>query len=481
MINRIKSWFSGIVYSLRTKMLFFILIGAIASVGIYISVNLIFTTVVDTYYNSDEARLERQEKYLADLQRYVTENELSSEDTPDLVKWVKNNRYIYLLIYKDDEPLFSEGSYGENLTINTPGFSGEGGITVTYPEKDDLEQYAKENAPHPLEMSDVVLGASFADFSEYFYYDMANIVSIIVAFVFLAMILTLYLGDITARLSGLSEDVMTVSEGDMSHKITAEGKDELATLSRNVENMRISVLENLEKEREARDANTQLITSMSHDLRTPLTILLGYIDIMKMRTEDSDMLSYLKASEATVLRLKSFSDATFEYFHVFGGGKLDIELVDYEAKTLFDQLFAEHLLLLKEQEYIIDFLGDESIMPGMTIRTDAPKTMRIIDNIFSNLVKYADKEFPISIGVGCSECEGGSSYIDITVVNRISEQLSAESNRIGLKTCKKLADAMGLRFEAERLEDMFRVKLSLPVSRGNGTDSEFKGDKVNEI
>lgn len=461
-MNRIKAWFARIVYSLKTKMLLFILIGAVASLGIYFSVRFISNTVVDSYYNSEEAKSERQEIYLRDLQHYVTENGISSSDTAELLQWVRKNRYIYLLIYKDDELLFSEGGYGENLPITTPGFNVEGGITVTYPEKEEILQNAKESGHQPLEMSDGVLGATFADFSEYFYYDMANIVSIVVAFLFLAVILTLYLSDITGRLSGLSDDVMVVSQGDMSHSISVEGKDELAALSRNVENMRKSVLENLEKEREARDANTQLITSMSHDLRTPLTVLLGYIDIMKMHTEDKEMQSYLKASEATALRLKHFSDDMFEYFHVFGGEKIDTELIEYPAKTLFEQFLAEHLLLLSEQGYKIEFNGYNAGISHIIIKTDAPKTMRIIDNIFSNINKYAEKTHPITIGVEC-KTKGELPCLELSVTNKILEKPTAQSNRIGLKTCQKLADAMGLMFETEENLGFFRAALSFPL------------------
>ena len=471
MIKKIKDLYAEIFYSLRTKTVLFILIGIIATLGIYFSGRLISTILVEVRYNSEESRIERRDNYFDDLQNYVTENDLSSADTDRLEDWVRLNGYVYLVIYKDDEMLFSEG----------PGYSADGGFTITYPGKEELMEKAKDYARYPLEMADGVMEAGFADSSEYFFYDVGNVVSTVVAFLFLVLILTLYLGDITNRLSLLSEDVMTVSDGEMNHIITVDGKDELATLSRNVENMLISVVENLEKERQARDANTQLITSMSHDLRTPLTVLLGYIGIMKNHTDDVDMQTYLKASEATALRIKQFSDEMFEYFHVFSGEKIEINTEDYPAKILFDQFLAEHLLLLHEKDYSVKFSLNQAKLSDIVITTDAPNTMRIIDNIFSNINKYADGSEPITISASCIGSETELPYLQISVMNKILERPMVESNRIGLKTCKRLADAMNLIFETEEKDGYFTVRLSIPIKISAKDKTVPEGDGENEI
>ena len=466
-----KAWFSRIVYSLRTKMLFLIFVGAIASIGVYISVRFVINSIVDNHYNTEENRIIRQNEYIGNLQAYITDNEISSTDTADIAKWVRSNRYVYLLMYKDDELFFSEGGLDSNPPIAAPPFSTEGGITVNYPNKEELIEYAKRNDLYPLEMKDGTLLAAFADFSEYLYYDIANMVSLVSAFVFLAVIMMIYFSDMTNRISNLGDNVTKVSDGDMNHRIIAEGKDELATLSNNVDRMRLSILENLEKEREARDANTALITSMSHDIRTPLTVLLGYIDIMKMHTEDKEMQNFLKASEVTALRLKNLSDDMFGYFLVFGGAQIEVELQEYNAKTLLEQMIAEHTLLLKERGYQVNINFNFDNAQELTVRTDAPKTMRIIDNIFSNIGKYADSGKPISVDISIESregCETGSNKSEsrllvLSFENCVSESPAAESNRIGLKTCERLAEAIGLKFGYEMLVESFVTRLGIPI------------------
>ena len=204
--------------------------------------------------------------------------------------------------------------------------------------------------------------------------------------------------------------------------------------------MRSSMVESLENEKAAINANAELITSMSHDIRTPLTVLLGYIDIMKQSTKDEMMSEYLKSSENTALRLKELSDDMFRYFLAFGG-KIQVDITDYDAKTLFNQLFAEHVLLLEEKGYIVN-ITDKSIESEMRVMTDAPKTMRVIDNLFSNILKYADIERTIYI----KAFSDGKKLI-IHVRNYVLKNAGeAESNGIGLKTCKKICEAMGVDF-----------------------------------
>ena len=292
-----------------------------------------------------------------------------------------------------------------------------------------------------------------ADFSEYFYYDMINISSIVLAALLFVAVIMIYFGSVTRRITRLARDVSRVAEGDMSGSIGHDGGDEIATLAANVENMRTSILENLERERAAREANLELITSMSHDIRTPLTILLGYLDMMKQGVGEEALGEYIDASERTAMRLKTLSDGMFNYFLLFSD-RGDAELSPYDARTFFEQLLSEFALLFRERGYEIDRRDSAEALaayPNYTVLTDAPEAMRVVENLFSNIGKYADKSAPVSIYL---DFEDGKYKLKIT--NCIAEDASrAESSGIGLKTCRKLAERIFSRFRAERVEDAF--------------------------
>ena len=461
-----------------TLAMVFVIGFSIAAAG-FLAVRVGFDRYIETTYLSEENKEAREISYVMDLQNYILENGIESTDPKLFSEWVKMQKYVYLMIYKDDELFFSsdmeledkeepdeptEGDEGdknadtEKEVPNTPG----SGITVDMPTYEELKEYAAKNDLHPINVADGVLFASIADFTEYLYYDVSNILSLIAAMVGFAVVFIIFFSRILSRVTRLAADVNRVAEGDMTYSIRTRGDDEISRLSSQVENMRSSILENLEREREIRAANEELITSMSHDIRTPLTVLLGYIDVMKMHPHDETMGDYIKATEATALRLKKLSDDMFGYFLVFGDKAIEANIQDYDGSTLLSQMLDEHVLLLRENGYTVSY-EEGSGLEGVSIMTDAPKAMRLIDNIFSNLHKYSDQERPITVGVSME-----SERALLTVENGIAKDTrTAESNGIGLKTCVKLAELLDIGFEYERQADCFRCVIAFPTEREN--------------
>ena len=461
-------------------MLYALCVGIILAILSFIGVELLFGAFIEDNYLSEESRAEREKNYLTDLQHFVDRYALESTDTDILSDWVRDNRYLYVMIYKDDQLLLDsdtatkpsedeDAGEGEedssgSLEDEDEDKSPDSGITVTFPTREDLIAYAKEKGTYPIEMSDdIPLLVSIVDYTEYLYYDIMNIASIVVAGIVLIVIILLYSNSITGRITKLAKNVSVVAAGDMDHFVgsTDKSRDELSTLADNVENMRCSMLTTIAKEREAVESNTELITSMSHDIRTPLTVLLGYIDLMKMNAKDEKTLEYLEASENTAMRLKQMSDDMFGYFVVFGEEGRNVDIEKYDASMLFEQIMSEKVLLLKEQNYNVDIVhvGDWQTS-SVSIMTDAPKLMRISENLFSNITKYADKSYPVSIH---SKLDGLN--LNVKIVNKTLQNVdTVESNGIGLKTCRKLSELLGIRFVAEEKDGFFEAELTFPVA-----------------
>ncbi len=480
--KRTKNIFAGL--SLKANLAIFILIGMAIAFLTFIAVRFGINQYVNTVYMSEERVKQREEEYISDFQSYINRNEISSADGAKFSEWAKAQKYVYMLIYKDDELFYSSDTdYGkedeknhddkenpdageDNDTDKDEGdsdskqdSSASGGITVNGPTLEQLKEYAERNDQHVIELKDGPVIASIAEFSEYLYYDLSNIAGIVLAVIAFALIIIIFFIRIASKISRLASDVNRVSGGDMEHKIVLKGDDELSRLSRDVDKMRNSILYNLMLEREAREANEELITSMSHDIRTPLTVLLGYLDIMKTVPHDTQMNEYIKASESTALRLKKLSDDMFNYFLVFGNKSEGMELSEYDAAPLTEQLLSEHILLLNELGYTVDYgIGELS---DVKITTDPPALMRIIDNLFSNITKYADISSPISI-----KAEYFNKSLKLTMINKIRmNAYDVESNGIGLKTCKKLSELLGIGFLTLSKGDVFTVKMALPASR----------------
>ncbi len=456
-------------YSLGFQMLSALLIGLGLGVVTFFAVKIASDAYIANSYLSEERRNSREESYAAALQEYVDEQSLSSEDVSALADWAKNNRYLYIMVHKDDNLLFE---WGGVVDEDKPS-GGEGGTEVVFPDtglggelptKEDLIAYAKEKDSHLIEMSDISVLVSMADYTEYFYYDFFNITSIVAAMFVLIVVVMLYFTRVTRRITSLAREVAIVAGGDTAHSIVRGGSDEISQLSCDVEEMRNSILEKVESERQAVEANAELITSMSHDIRTPLTVLLGYLDIMKIKSRDESMTEYIEASEKTALRLKKISDDLFNYFLVFGGKGTEIVLEAYDVRTLFAQMLEEHSLLLKEQGYTIQMHTETAVDKGsaVMIYTDAQMLMRIFENLFSNIMKYADKAYPVQI---FAQAKGGNMVLRFT--NRKARESGlVESNGIGTKTCRKIAEALGIGFEMEDGEVEFSTTLTFELVDG---------------
>lgn len=507
----------GLFHSLYLKLVLVILVGSGISIALFAVLRALSFSYINANYISDEKRTVREQNYINELRQYIALNSISINDAEKLAEWSQDNRYVYLLVYKNNELFFSsdmlpyppvadkqpqdtpenkpdteagdenpgigdetnpDGEEGENTEIEDeknpenkeeeklpankdPGRESFGsGITVNYPTRDELKKYAQENDLYELEMTDGVLLASVAEFTEYFYYDVANISSLAVAMIVLAFILVNYLRRIVVRVKRLDKNVMLVAGGDINRPIKSDGYDELSRLSENVENMRCTILESIEEERKARQSNTELITAMSHDIRTPLTVLLGYLDIMKNEAESENMRSYVEATEKTALRLKNLSDDMFNYFLAFGNTKENVNIEEYDAVTLFDQMLSEHLVLLGEQGYKVEFEKMESdFAAGSVVKTDAPKLMRIVDNLFSNIRKYADASKPITVRLDITR-----ELFSLEIENYISDTVSeVQSSGIGLNNCKRLAPLVAKSFGYIKGRNTFTVKLEITI------------------
>ena len=467
--------------SLRTRFVAIFMLALCIAVMLYFLLNILCGTYIQNHYLKAENKAAREAAYHNNLQEYIKDEGITFETIDRVSEWARRNQYVYLLIYKeqtDDEAYYiPDDQVGVEPPDELPPAvdpddqetssddeenaddSPIGGITIDWPTRSELEEEAKKRDMLVIELPEnQYVYAKFAEYTEYLYYDIANLVSVGIAAATILVIMFLYITRLTKRISAIGADINVVAAGNTERCISVVGNDELSTLAGNVELMRSSIIDNYKRKKEALDANTALITSMSHDIRTPLTVLLGYIDVMRSRAaEDERMLEYISAAEKTAMRLKKLSDDMFSYFLVFAREDKAVELEEFEAPTIIEQLVSEHTLLMREGGYNIEMIVDSDALDGRIVMLDIASTLRIIDNIFSNLSKYADKAHPIVIEVGVN-----AERVFISAKNRISaDKDKAESNGIGLKTCQKLAEIMSAEFEHKEENDSFYVKLCL--------------------
>ena len=437
--------------SLRFKMLLALVWGAAAAFLVMVVVNVLAGLWVTNYYMDEESVEARRLHYLEELQAYVTEHGLTSSDSARIREWVQGNRWVSLTLYKDSKLLFEyETDPLPDLTDQENTSSGAGALV----SPDQME------GTYPLRMKDGILLAAVDEHSYYYLNMVLRFVGGLLAGVAFCFIVLQAFRKTTRRIMHLADKVNRVGEGDLHLPVRDDGEDEISALADTVNRMRDSIVEKMEKEQEAWQANTGLITAMSHDIRTPLTVLMGYLDLLKAEKDPQKAARYVDSCRETALRLKHLSDDLFHSFLVFQNREDTAQLQSYDVTILFDQIFAERSVLLSEQGYILQ--TEILVSPGTCILADTGILLRIIDNIFSNALKYANSKVPIHLTLYATE-----THCILQTVNRERDAhfVASESTGIGLKSCEKLAAFMGGSFTWKKEKNVFLSELSLKLAK----------------
>ena len=270
----------------------------------------------------------------------------------------------------------------------------------------------------------------------------------------------------------MASEVEMVSAGQLDKEIQSIRNDEIGTLAASVNTMRNSIIEKHNNEKEAWAANNQLITSMSHDIRTPLTSLIGYLDIIEGKKYDSQetLDKYISSCREKAFQLKDLSDKLFQYFLVFGNKENDMNLERFDASILFQQLLSEHCAEIISYGYKVEFYFN---IPEVEIMADVSALRRLFDNIFSNIMKYADKRENV-----CIYAETENNQIKVLAINGMPEEAKkVESTRIGLKTCEKICSDQGGQFSYDEQERIFTVRILLPIVEAQETETDKSADE----
>lgn len=150
----------------------------------------------------------------------------------------------------------------------------------------------------------------------------------------------------------LSKEIQILEGGSLEYAITVKGKDELSKLAEGIENMRKSFQRMIHKETEIVRENQKIVTEMSHDLRTPITSIMLYTEILKKGKYENEaqLLEYLKKIDQKARRMKQLSEHLFEYSLLSGEDEVKLEEPDNFETLLYD-LFSETCSYLEQRGF----------------------------------------------------------------------------------------------------------------------------------
>lgn len=432
-----------IKFSCLNNQLLLAVIACLAAASLFFSgFQFAAENILDKYFEQSKYLSKQTDKTAAEFQDFVTSNSLSTTDSTQMAEWVKEQRIVIIYISVDNKKIFDSTSY------STP-YNGY----YSYAEISDWFTTYK------ITFSDTTAKVhlfGFFDYQAYTYADYGGI--LLSCFLFIAL-LTFLIHHKLSYINQLKYEIQILEGGNLEYAITVRGKDELASLANSLNTMRLSFIEQIEAEKNAQLANKELVTALSHDLRTPLTTLMGYLEIVKEKhwTTDEQRNQYLDKCIVTCNQIKQMSNRLFEYFLIYNldNTSQDITLEDFDGLEIFMQLISEKTVLLEEKGF--HFLI-ETPLESFGVKIQTNYFCRIFDNIFSNIEKYASIETPISISIRTE-----NDHCIMTFNNAIKKNpFNIEGTKIGLKsTCRLMEQQEGSCYYIDDKE-FFLLILSLP-------------------
>lgn len=274
----------------------------------------------------------------------------------------------------------------------------------------------------------------------------------------------------------ITNEIKLIASSNLGQTLEVRGNDELAELCININLMSKELKDKFEYERKLEREKSELITNVSHDLRTPLTPIIAYLDILqneKFNTKEQAN-EYLNSSYNLSIKLKMLIDELFEYTKLSNNGVV-LEFVEVDICPILNQIIGEYTPMLesKEVKVITNIPNNE-----LPVKIDIEKIIRVFDNILNNTEKYSSKPSDLIISV-----ENTIDHIVISFSNKgehipqdtldkmfekfyrvdTSRSSSVEGSGLGLAISKKIIELHNGEIWAECDGDIitFKIKLQL--------------------
>lgn len=207
----------------------------------------------------------------------------------------------------------------------------------------------------------------------------------------------LFMHHIAKYIRTLSDGLMLIAKGDLNYRVPLTRQDELGSVAQNINYMTEQLQHMLEKERQLEMSKMELITNVSHDLRTPLTSIVGYLNLLKNDdyTDIAEHKRYIQNAFNKTQQLKKLIDDLFEYTRLTSGSsRFRFQTVDLVG--LLEQMITEFEPLAQEQSLQVDWRR-ESAPDTLLASIDAEQFVRAVDNLLMNALKFSTKPGAIAV------------------------------------------------------------------------------------
>lgn len=261
-----------------------------------------------------------------------------------------------------------------------------------------------------------------------------------------------------------------IVNGDLDNKIDTEYMfGDIKDFAESLNNINKGLQNAIDDKMKSERFKTELITNVSHDIKTPLTSIVNYVDLIKKENCDNPKINeYIEVLDRQSNRLKKLIEDLVEASKA-STGNLSVELTKCNLSVLINQAvgeFSEKLEVKKLQ--VIQSIENQELF----IMADGRRLWRVFDNLLNNICKYAMFGTRVYIDLICENNKAIITFRNISEqpINISSEELTerfvrgdrsrnTEGSGLGLSIAKSLTELQNGRFEISTDGDLFKAKL----------------------
>ena len=289
------------------------------------------------------------------------------------------------------------------------------------------------------------------------------------------LVFTLFVNKKVKYIKFLSSEVKVIKDEDFGKTIEVRGQDELAELCSSINNMSLELREKIDNEKKIEQNKNELITNVSHDLRTPLTSILGYVDLLKQNGfEDKEkFVEYISIIDERSKSLNTLINELFEYTKL-NSHDIKLNYSTVEICSLVEQLSGEYSLIFKKEGLeLISEIPEEDIF----VDIDIQMIVRALENLLINAKKYSVRNSQVLV-----KLLQESNDIVISVENKVENisqddldnlferfykvdkaRKTGDSTGLGLSIVKRVVELHKGLVKAELINGVIKFKIILLV------------------
>lgn len=305
--------------------------------------------------------------------------------------------------------------------------------------------------------------------------DIGNILALIAATGMFILIIFRLTRNKIAYIEYLSTCLEEISKGNLDYEIEVIGEDELAQVAKSITHMENELKYQIEAQVKTEKSKNELVTNVAHDLRTPLTSIIGYIGLVKSKgyktQEEAD--KYLDIAYNKSEKLKVIIEDLFELTKLHQHG-VQLNQSRISISNLLHQLTEELMPLANDKQIEIETYIDTH---ETNVYVDIAKMTRVFENLIENAIKYCPEKETVYV-----ELRSMKNHIYVAVSNPAEEisreeiekfferfyradqsrNSSAGGSGLGLAIAKNIVELHGGTIKADLNQDLICFKVILP-------------------